>query len=89
MRLKDAPWKKSYDQPRQCIRMQRHHFADKGLYGQGYGFSSSHVQMWESDHKEAWELKNWCFQTVVLEKTLESPLECKESQPLIPKGNES
>ena len=89
MRLKDAPWKKSYDQPRQCIRMQRHHFADKGLYGQGYGFSSSHVQMWESDHKEAWELKNWCFQTVVLEKTLESPLDCKEIKSVnLIKGNQ-
>ena len=88
MRLKDAPWKKSYDQPRQCIKMQRRHFADKGLYGQGYGFSSSRVQMWELDHKEAWALKNWCFQTVVLEKTLESPLVCKEIKPVNPKGNQ-
>ena len=68
--------------------MQRHHFADKGLYGQSYGFSSSHVRRWELDHKEGWALKNWCFQTVVLEKTLESPLDCKEIKPVNPKGNQ-
>ena len=68
-----APWKKSYDKPRQLIKKQRHHFADKGLYNQIYGFSSIHIWMWELDHKEGWALKNWCFQTVVLEKTLESP----------------
>ena len=65
-----APWKKSYDKPRQCIKKQRHHFVDNSLYSQSYGFSSSHVWMWELDHKEGWELKNWCFWTVVQEKTL-------------------
>ena len=84
-----APWKKSYDKPRQRIKKQRHYFADKGLYNQSYGFSSSHVQMWELDHKESWVLKNWCSWTVVLEKTLESPLDCKEIQPVHPKGNQS
>ena len=74
-----VPWKKSYDdKPRQCIKKQRHHFADKSSYSESYGFSSSHVWMWELDHKEGWAPKNWCFQTVVLEKTLESPLDCKE-----------
>ena len=73
------PWKKSYDQPRQYIKKQRHYFANKVLSSQGYGFSSSHVWMWELDYKESWTLKNWCFWTVVLEKTLESPLDCKES----------
>ena len=66
------PWKKSYDKPRQRIKKQRHHFADKGLYSQSYGFSSSHVQMWQLDHKEGWVPKNWCFWTVVLQKTLQS-----------------
>ena len=70
MKLKDASWKKSYDQPSQHIKKQRHHFADKGPSSQSYGFSSSHVWMWELDHKEGWTLKNWCFWTVVLEKTL-------------------
>ena len=84
-----APWKKSYDQPRQHIRKQRHYFADKGPSSQSYGFSSSHVWVWELDHKEGWEVKNWCFQTVVLEKTLESPLDCKEIQLVDPKGNQS
>ena len=69
-----APWKKSYDQPRQHIKKQRHYFANKGPPSQGYGFSSSHVLMWELDYKKSWELKNWCFWTAVLEKTLESPL---------------
>ena len=58
---------------------QKHHFANKGLYSQSYGFSSSHVWVWELEHKEGWVPKNWCFQTVVLEKTLESPLDSKES----------
>ena len=87
MKLKDAPWKKSYDQPRQCIQKQKHHFAKKGLYSQSYGFSSSHVQMWELNHKEGWALKNWCCWSVVLEKTLESPLDSKEIKPVNPKGN--
>ena len=84
-----APWKKSYDQPRQHIKKQRHYFTDKILYSQGYGFSSSHVWMWELDYKESWALKNCCFWTVVLEKTLKSPLDCKEIQPAHPKGNQS
>ena len=80
-----APWKKSYDQPRQRIKKQRHHFTKKGPSSQSYGFSSSHVWMWELDHKESWAPKNWCFWTVVLEKTLESPLDCKEIHPVYPK----
>ena len=63
-------------------------FANKGLSSQGYGFSSSRVWMWELDYKESWAPKNWCFQTMVLEKTLESPLDCKKSQPVHPKGNQ-
>ena len=77
-----APWKKSYDQPRQHIKKQRHNFANKGPSSQTYGFSSSHVWMWELDYKESWASKNWRFWTVVLEKTLESPLVCKEIQPV-------
>ena len=84
-----TPWKKSYDQPRQHIKKQRHYFVNKGLYSQGYGISSSHVWMWELDCKENWALKNRCFWTVVLEKTLESPLDCKEIKPVNPKGNQS
>ena len=84
-----APWKKSYDQPRQHIKKQRHYFADKGPSSQSYGFSGNHVWMWQLEHKESWALKNWCFWTVVLEKTLESPLDCKEIKPVNPKGNQS
>ena len=84
-----TPWKEGYDQPRQHIKKQRHYFANKGLSGQGYGFSSGHVWMWELDYKESWALKNWCFWTVVLEKTLESPVDCKEIQPVHPKGDQS
>ena len=84
-----APWKKSYDQPRQHIKEQRHSFANKGPSSQSYGFSSSYVWMWELDYKESWEPKHWRFWTVVLEKTLESPLDCKELQPVDPKGNQS
>ena len=84
-----APWKKNYDQPRQHIKKQRHYFANKGPSSQSYGFSSSHVWMWELDHKESWAPRNWYFWTVVLEKTLESPLHCKEIQPVHPKGNQS
>ena len=83
-----APWKKSYEKPRQHIKKQRHHFVDKGLYSQSYGLPSSHVQMWELDGKEGWAPKNWCFWTVVLEKTLEIPLDSKEIQPVHPKGNQ-
>ena len=79
MNLKDTcSWKKSYNQPRQHIEKQRHYFANKDPSCQSYGFSSSYVWMWELDYKESWVLKNWCFWTVVLEKTLESPLDCKE-----------
>ena len=84
-----APWKKSYDQPRQHIKKQRHYFASKCPSSQRYGFSSSHVWMWELDYKESWVPKNWCFWTVVLKKTLESPLDCKEIQPVLPKGHQS
>ena len=82
-------WKKSYDQPRAHVKKQRHYFANKDPSRQSYGFSSSRVWMWELDHKESWVLKNWCFWTVVLEKTLESPLDCIEIQPVHPKGNQS
>ena len=74
-----APWKKSYDQPRQHIKKQRHYFANKGPSRQSCGFSSSHVWMWELDCEENWALKNWCFWTMVLEKTLESPLDTGRS----------
>ena len=84
-----APWKKSYDQPRQHIKKQRHYFADKGPSSQSYGFSSSHVWMWELDYKESWAPKNWCFWTVVLVKTPESPLDCKEIKPVHCKRNQS
>ena len=84
-----GPWKKSYDQPGQHIKKQRHYFANEGPSSQSYGFSSSHVWMWELDHKVGWVPKNWCFWTVVLEKILESPLDCKEIQPVHPKGNQS
>ena len=80
---------KTYDQPRQHITKQRHYFANKGPSSQSYGFSSSHVWMWELDYKENWEPENWCFWTVLLEKTLESPLDCKENQPVHLKGNPS
>ena len=84
-----ALWKKSYDQPRQHIKKQRHHFANKNPSSQSYGFISNHVWMWELDYKESWALKNWCFWTVVLEKTLEITFYCKEIQPVNPKGNQS
>ena len=84
-----TPWKESYDQPRQHIKKQRHYFANKGLSSQGYRFSSGHVWMWKLDYKEGWTLKSWCFWTVVLQKTLENPLDSKEIQPVHPKGNQS
>ena len=71
------------------LKNKRHYLANKGLSSQNHGFSSSHVWMWELDHKESWVTKNWCFWTVVLEKTLESPLDCKEIQPVHPKGKQS
>ena len=76
--------KRKYDKPRQHIKKQRHHFADKGPSSQSYGFSSSHVWMWELDYKESWVPKNWCSWIVVLEETLESPLDCKEIKPVNP-----
>ena len=71
------------------LNKQRHYFADRSPSSQSYGFCSSHVWMWELDHKESWAQKNWCFWTVVLEKTLESPLDSKEIKPVNPKGNQS
>ena len=83
MKLKNAYFlEESYDQPRLHIKKQRHYFANKCLSGQGYGFSNGPVWMWELDCEESWAPKNWCFWTVVLEKTLESPLDCKEIQPV-------
>ena len=78
-----------YDQHRQHIKKQRPHFADKDLYNQTYGFSSSQARIREFNHKESWVPKNWCFWTVVLEKTLDCPLDCEEIQPVRPKVNQS
>ena len=83
-----APLTESYDKPRQHIKKQRHHFADIGPYSQSSGLSSSHGLMWELDRKEGWAQKNWCFRIVVLEKTLESPLDSKDIKPVNPKGNQ-
>ena len=71
------------------ILKSRHHFTNKGLYSQSYGFSSSHMWIWGLDHKEGWAPKNWCFWTVVLEKTLESPLDSKEIKPVNPEGSQT
>ena len=79
----------SHEEPRDCTEKHRQGFAYKGPSSQSYGFSSGHVWMLEFDQEEGWAPKNWCFQTVVLEKTLESPLDCKEIQPVNPKGNQS
>ena len=81
--------RKSCDKNKQHIKKQRHYIANRGLSSQSYGFFSGHVCMWDLDHKESWAPKNWCFWTVVLEKTLESPLDSKEIQPVNPKGNQS
>ena len=90
MKLKEAcSLEEKFDQPRQHIKKQRHYFANKGPASQSYGFSSSHVWMWELDYKESWTPKNWWFWTVMLEKTLESPLDCKEIHPVHPKGDQS
>ena len=90
MKLKDAySLEEKLWQPRQHIKKQRPTFTNKVLSSQSYGFSSSHVWMWELEYKESWALKNWCFWTVVLEKTLESPLDCEEIQPVHPKGDQS
>ena len=89
MKLKDiCSLEESYDQPRQHIKKQRHYLADKSLYSQNYGFPSSHACVWELDHKEGWMAKNWCLWTIVLEKTLKSPLDCSKIQPVNPKGNQ-
>ena len=81
--------RKAVDKPRQHIKKQRQHSASKSLYSQSYGFPSNHVWMWELDHKQGWGLKNGWFWTVVLEKTLKRPLNCKEIKPVNPKGNQS
>ena len=81
-----APWKKSYDRPKKHIKKQKHYFVNQGLFSKSYGFSSSHVWIWGLDYKESWVPKNWCFWAVVLEKILESPLDCKEIQPVNRKG---
>ena len=87
MKLKDAPWKKSYDKSRQHIKKQRRYW--QSPYCQSDGFSNSNVWMWELDLRQSWMLRNWCFWTVVLEKTLESPLDSKKIKPVNPKGNQS
>ena len=84
-----APWKKNYDQPRQHIKKQICYFANKSPSSQSYGFSSTHIWMWELDYKDSWAPNNWYLWTVVLEKTLESPLDSREIQPVHPKGHQS
>ena len=95
-RLFATPWTAAYqaflsitNSQSLLIQKQRHHFADKGTSPQSYGFSRSQIRMWELDHREGWMPKNWCFQTVVLEETVESPLDSKEIKPVNPKGNQS
>ena len=84
MKLKDTcSLEEKLEKPRQHIKKQRHYFSNKGLSSKSFGFSSSHVWMWELDYKESWAAKNWCFWSVMLEKTLESPLDCKEIQPIL------
>ena len=89
MKLNDTPWKESYEQPRQHIKKQRYYIVNKGPSSQGYGFSSGHVWLWKLDYKESWVPKNWCIWAVVLKKTLESPWDCQEIQPVHPKGDQS
>ena len=84
-----APWNKSYDQPKQHNKSRDITLPSRVCISQSYGFSSSCVWMWELDHKERWALKNWCFWTVVLGKTLESPLDSKDIKPVNPKGSQS
>ena len=84
-----TPWKESYDQPRLHIKKQRHYFVNKGPSSQGYSFSIGQVWIWELDYKESWVQKNWCFWTVAFEKILQSPLDCKEIQPVHSKGDQS
>ena len=88
IRVLPIPWKESYNKPRRCIKKQRHPLANKGPYSQNYVFSCSHVSMWELGYKEGWVLMNWRFWIEVLEKTLESPLDCKENKPVNTKGNQ-
>ena len=83
-----VPWKESYDKPNQHIKKHRYHFAHKNSYSQSYGFSSSHIQIWELAEKEGWEPKNWCFRNVVMEKTLEAALDSKEINTVNPKWNQ-
>ena len=90
MKLKDAlSLEGKLWPPIQHIKKQRHHFVNKGLSSQGYGFSSGYAWMWELDCEESWAPKNWCYWTVVLEKSLESPLDCKEIQPVHLRGDQS
>ena len=90
IKLKDAcSLEEKLYQLRQHIQKQRYYFANKGPSSQNYGFSSSHVWLWELDYKESWAPKNSCFSTVLLKKTLESPLDSKEIQPVHPKGDQS
>ena len=84
-----ASWQESNDKPRQWAEKLRHYSADKGPYSQGYGLPGGHIQLWDLDHKEGRTPKNWCLQTVVLEKTLESRLDCKEIKPVNPTGTQS
>ena len=79
MKFQGDPWKKSYDQPRQHVKKQRHYFAKKGLSSQSYGFSGSHLWMWDLNYRESWALKNWCFWTVMLEKFLRVPWTARRS----------
>ena len=89
MKLKDAcSLEERFDKPKQHIKKQRHYLSNKGPYSQSYGVSTIHRWMWELDYKEAWAPKNWCFWTVVLEKTLQSPLDSKKIQPVHPKGDQ-
>ena len=83
-----ASWKKNYNKARQHFKKQTHYFSNKGPSSQSYGFSTSHACVWELDHKEGWVPHNWYFWTMVLEKTLESSLDSKESKPVHPKGNQ-
>ena len=84
-----APWKENHDKPRQCVKKQRHHFANKGPYSQSYRFSSSHVWMWELDHEDSWLPKKRCFQIVVWRRVLRVPWDSWEIKPVNPKGNQS
>ena len=88
IKSKGTPWKNSYDRPRQHSKKAETSLCQQRSNSQSYDFSNSHISMWKLDHKEGWGMKNWCFQTVVLEKTLESPLNSKNIKPLNPKGNQ-